>query len=412
MFKKILYWFDQRLPITATFERHLSKYPAPLGQNFWYLAGVLLIVVFVIQFISGIWLVMGYEPTEERAFASIQYIMRDVNLGWIIRYMHTTGASAFFLLIYLHMFRGMLYGSYQKPRELLWVLGWITYIILVAEGFTGYVLPWGQMSFWAAQVIFSLLGAIPIIGEDLLTWIRGDYLISGITLSRLFAFHVVLLPILLAIVVFVHILALHEVGSNNPEGIDVKQHIDENGVPLDTVPFFPYDVVKDLYAIGIFLTIFCFVLFFFPDGGGYLIEYINYELANNLKTPEHIVPAWYYTTYYAMLRAITFPIGPLTAKFLGFVVMVSAMVIFALLPWLDKSPVKSIRYKGMFSKAFLYLFVVSFIVLGYLGSVTPNPMRTLLAQIFTMVYFAYFLLMPFYTKYEKCKPVPERIKIK
>ena len=412
MFKKILYWFDQRLPITATFERHLSKYPAPIGQNFWYLAGVLLIVVFVIQFISGIWLVMGYEPTEERAFASIQYIMRDVNLGWIIRYMHTTGASAFFLLIYLHMFRGMLYGSYQKPRELLWVLGWITYIILVAEGFTGYVLPWGQMSFWAAQVIFSLLGAIPIIGEDLLTWIRGDYLISGITLSRLFAFHVVLLPILLAIVVFVHVLALHEVGSNNPEGIDVKEHIDEHGVPLDTVPFFPYDVVKDLYAIGIFLTIFCFVLFFFPDGGGYLIEYINYELANNLKTPEHIVPAWYYTTYYAMLRAITFPIGPLTAKFLGFVVMVSAMVIFALLPWLDKSPVKSIRYKGIFSKAFLYLFVVSFIVLGYLGSVTPNPMRTLLAQIFTMVYFAYFLLMPFYTKYEKCKSVPERIKIK
>ena len=412
MFKKILYWFDQRLPITATFERHLSKYPAPIGQNFWYLAGVLLIVVFVIQFISGIWLVMGYEPTAERAFASIQYIMRDVNLGWIIRYMHTTGASAFFLLIYLHMFRGMLYGSYQKPRELLWVLGWITYIILVAEGFTGYVLPWGQMSFWAAQVIFSLLGAIPIIGEDLLTWIRGDYLISGITLSRLFAFHVVLLPILLAIVVFVHILALHEVGSNNPEGIDVKQHIDENGVPLDTVPFFPYDVVKDLYAIGIFLTLFCFVLFFFPDGGGYLIEYVNYELANNLKTPEHIVPAWYYTPYYAMLRAITFPIGPLTAKFLGFVVMVSAMVIFALLPWLDKSPVKSIRYKGMFSKAFLYLFVVSFIILGYLGSVTPNPMRTLLAQIFTMVYFAYFLLMPFYTKYEKCKSVPERIKIK
>ncbi len=412
MFKKILYWFDQRLPITATFERHLSKYPAPIGQNFWYLAGVLLIVVFVIQFISGIWLVMGYEPTEERAFASIQYIMRDVNLGWIIRYMHTTGASAFFLLIYLHMFRGMLYGSYQKPRELLWVLGWITYIILVAEGFTGYVLPWGQMSFWAAQVIFSLLGAIPIIGEDLLTWIRGDYLISGITLNRLFAFHVVLLPILLAIVVFVHILALHEVGSNNPEGIDVKQHIDENGVPLDTVPFFPYDVVKDLYAIGIFLILFCFVLFFFPDGGGYLIEYINYELANNLKTPEHIVPAWYYTPYYAMLRAITFPIGPLTAKFLGFIVMVSAMVIFALLPWLDKSPVKSIRYKGIFSKAFLYLFVVSFIVLGYLGSVTPNPMRTLLAQIFTMVYFAYFLLMPFYTKYEKCKSVPERIKIK
>ena len=412
MFKKLLNWFDERLPVTATIERHLTKYPAPIGQNFWYLAGVLLIVVFVIQFLSGIWLLMNYEATSERAFASVQYIMRDVNYGWIIRYMHTTGASAFFLLIYLHMFRGMMYGSYQKPRELLWILGWLTYIILVAEGFTGYVLPWGQMSFWAAQVIFSLLGAIPVIGEDLLTWIRGDYLISGITLNRLFAFHVVLLPTLLAVVVFVHILALHEVGSNNPEGIDVKKKVDSDGVPLDTVPFFPYDVVKDLYAIGIFLIIFCSVLFFFPDGGGYLIEYINYEPANNLKTPDHIVPAWYYTPYYAMLRAITFPIGPLTAKFLGFVVMVAAMVIFALLPWLDKSPVKSIRYKGIYSKVFLFLFVVSFIVLGYLGSVAPNPTRTFLAQIFTIIYFAYFLLMPFYTKYEKCKPVPERILVK
>ncbi len=412
MFKKLLNWFDERLPVTATIERHLTKYPAPIGQNFWYLAGVLLIVVFVIQFLSGIWLLMNYEATSERAFASVQYIMRDVNYGWIIRYMHTTGASAFFLLIYLHMFRGMMYGSYQKPRELLWILGWLTYIILVAEGFTGYVLPWGQMSFWAAQVIFSLLGAIPVIGEDLLTWIRGDYLISGITLNRLFAFHVVLLPTLLAVVVFVHILALHEVGSNNPEGIDVKKKVDSDGVPLDTVPFFPYDVVKDLYAIGIFLIIFCSVLFFFPDGGGYLIEYINYEPANNLKTPDHIVPAWYYTPYYAMLRAITFPIGPLTAKFLGFVVMAAAMVIFALLPWLDKSPVKSIRYKGIYSKVFLFLFVISFIVLGYLGSVAPNPTRTFLAQIFTIIYFAYFLLMPFYTKYEKCKPVPERILVK
>ena len=412
MFKKLLNWFDERLPVTATIERHLTKYPAPIGQNFWYLAGVLLIVVFVIQFLSGIWLLMNYEATSERAFASVQYIMRDVNYGWIIRYMHTTGASAFFLLIYLHMFRGMMYGSYQKPRELLWILGWLTYIILVAEGFTGYVLPWGQMSFWAAQVIFSLLGAIPVIGEDLLTWIRGDYLISGITLNRLFAFHVVLLPTLLAVVVFVHILALHEVGSNNPEGIDVKKKVDSDGVPLDTVPFFPYDVVKDLYAIGIFLIIFCSVLFFFPDGGGYLIEYINYEPANNLKPPDHIVPAWYYTPYYAMLRAITFPIGPLTAKFLGFVVMAAAMVIFALLPWLDKSPVKSIRYKGIYSKVFLFLFVISFIVLGYLGSVAPNPTRTFLAQIFTIIYFAYFLLMPFYTKYEKCKPVPERILVK
>jgi ubiquinol-cytochrome c reductase cytochrome b subunit len=337
--------------------------------------------------------------------------MRDVDYGWIIRYMHTTGSSMFFLLIYLHMFRGLLYGSYQKPRELLWVLGWLTYIILVAEGFTGYVLPWGQMSFWAAQVILSLIGSIPIFGEELLTWIRGDYLISGITLNRLFAFHVVLLPLALIAVVFVHIVALHEVGSNNPEGIDIKKHLDEDGVPLDSVPFFPYDVVKDLFAIGIFLIIFCFIIFFFPDGGGYLIEYINYEEANNLKTPDHIVPAWYYTPYYAMLRAITFPIGPLTAKFLGFVVMGGAMVIIAFVPWLDKSPVKSIRYKGLFSKLALFILVLSFIVLGYLGMVTPNPLRTALAQVFTATYFLYFILMPFYTKYEKCKVVPERIKI-
>ena len=411
MVTKIMNWFDDRLPLTATIERHLTKYPAPINMNIWYLAGVLLVVVLVIQLVSGIWLLMNYEATAEGAFASIQYIMRDVEYGWVIRYMHTTGSSMFFLLIYLHMFRGLLYGSYQKPRELLWVLGWLTYIILVAEGFTGYVLPWGQMSFWAAQVILSLIGSIPIFGEELLTWIRGDYLISGITLNRLFAFHVVLLPLALIAVVFVHIVALHEVGSNNPEGIDIKKHLDEDGVPLDSVPFFPYDVVKDLFAIGIFLIIFCFVIFFFPDGGGYLIEYINYEEANNLKTPEHIVPAWYYTPYYAMLRAITFPIGPLTAKFLGFVVMGGAMVIIAFVPWLDKSPVKSIRYKGVYSKVALFTLVVSFIVLGYLGMVTPNPLRTLMAQVFTALYFLYFILMPFYTKYEKCKLVPERIKV-
>ena len=412
MFQKVLAWFDDRLPVTATWERHLSKYPAPIGQNFWYLAGVLLVVVLVIQLISGIWLLMNYTPTSEEAFASIQYIMRDVDGGWIIRYMHTTGSSAFFLLIYLHMFRGILYGSYQKPRELLWVLGWLTYFILVVEGFTGYVLPWGQMSFWAAQVIFSLVGAIPIIGEDLLTWIRGDYLISGITLNRLFAFHVVVLPLALIAVVAVHILALHEVGSNNPEGIDIKKFKDEDGVPLDSVPFFPYDVLKDLVAIVFFLIVFCTVIFFFPDGGGYLIEYVNYEPANNLKTPEHIVPAWYYTPFYAMLRAITFSIGPLTAKFLGLIVFGSAIVVLALYPCLDKSPVKSIRYKGIFSKIGLVFFVISFFVLGYLGSVTPNPLRTLLAQIFTFIYFAYFFLMPFYTKYEKCKSVPDRIILK
>ena len=409
MFTRVLDWFDERFPITDTWERHLSKYPAPIGQNFWYLAGVLLIVVLVIQLISGIWLLMNYVPTAEGAFASIQYIMRDVDYGWIIRYMHTTGSSMFFFLIYLHMFRGLLYGSYQKPRELVWVLGWLTYFILVVEGFTGYVLPWGQMSFWAAQVIFSLIGAIPIFGEDLLIWIRGDYLISGITLGRLFAFHVVLLPLALIAVVFIHLIALHEVGSNNPKGIDIKKHTDEDGVPLDSVPFFPYDVVKDLFAIGVFLIVFCSIIFFFPDGGGYFIEYINYEPANNLKTPEHIVPAWYYTPFYAMLRAITFPIGPLTAKFLGFVVFSAAILIIAIVPWLDRSPVKSIQYKGIFSKLALGGLVISFFVLGYLGMVPPNPLRTLFAQIFTAVYFVYFLFMPIYTKYEKCKPVPERI---
>ena len=409
MFTRLLNWVDDRFPLTDTFERHLSKYPAPIGQNFWYLAGVLLIVVLVIQLISGIWLLMNYVATTEDAFASIQYIMRDVDYGWIIRYMHTTGSSMFFLLIYLHMFRGLLYGSYQKPRELLWVLGWLTYIILVAEGFTGYVLPWGQMSFWAAQVIMSLFGSIPFIGEDLLIWIRGDYLISGITLNRLFALHVVLLPLALIAVIFVHILALHEVGSNNPDGVDVKKFKDEDGVPLDTKPFFPYDIMHDLYAIGVFLIFFCFIMFFYPDGGGYVIEYVNYEPANNLKTPDHIVPAWYYTPYYAMLRAITFPIFGLSAKFLGFVVMAAGIAIFVALPWLDRSPVKSIRYKGIFSKFFLSLFVVSFFVLGYLGSVPPNPVRTLFAQIFTFTYFAYFFLMPIYSKYEKCKPVPERV---
>ena len=411
MVTKVLNWINYRLPIINTFERHLSKHPVPKKVNFWYLFGALASIVLILQIVTGIWLMMPYSNTEDGAFASIEYIMRDVDYGWIIRYMHTTGSSMFFLLIYLHMFRGLLYGSYQKPRELLWVLGWFTYIILVAEGFTGYVLPWGQMSFWAAQVILSLIGSIPIFGEELLTWIRGDYLISGITLNRLFAFHVVLLPLALIAVVFVHIVALHEVGSNNPEGVDIKKHVDEDGVPLDSVPFFPYDVVKDLFAIGIFLIIFCFIIFFFPDGGGYLIEYINYEEANNLKTPEHIVPAWYYTPYYAMLRAITFPIGPLTAKFLGFVVMGGAMVIIAFVPWLDKSPVKSIRYKGLYSKVALFILVVSFIVLGYLGMVTPNPLRTLMAQVFTALYFLYFILMPFYTKFEKCKAVPERIKV-
>ena len=289
---------------------------------------------------------------------------------------------------------------------------WMDYLrFIMCFGFTGYVLPWGQMSFWAAQVILSLVGSIPFFGEELLTWIRGDYLISGITLNRLFAFHVVLLPLALIAVVFVHILALHEVGSNNPDGVDVKKFKDDDGVPLDTKPFFPYDVMHDLYAIGVFLIFFVTIMFFYPDGGGYVIEYVNYEAADNLKTPEHIVPSWYYTPFYAMLRAITFPLFGLSAKFLGFVVMAAGIAIFVALPWLDRSPVKSIKYKGIYSKFFLTLFVISFFVLGYLGSVTSTPERTLAAQIFTVTYFAYFLLMPFYSKYEKCKPVPDRVQL-
>ena len=400
---------DKRFPVIDLFERHLSKYYSPSNINIWYLFGFLLLIVLVMQILTGLWLMMNYTNTAEGAFSSIEYIMRDVDYGWLIRYMHAGGASAFFALIYLHMFRGMMYGSYQKPRELIWVGGWFVYVLLCAEGFTGYVLPWGQMSFWAAQVIISLVGSIPYFGEDLAIWIRGDYIVSGITLSRLFAFHVVLLPILIIAVVFFHILALHEIGSNNPDGIDVKKHTDQDGVPLDAKPFFPYDITHDFYALGVFLLIFCTVIFFFPEGGGYIIEYVNYEPANPLSTPAHIVPSWYYTPFYAMLRAIDFPLFGLTAKFLGFVVMAAGIAIFAALPWLDRSPVKSIKYKGIFSKVFLAGFVISFFVLAYLGSVPPTETKNMLAKVFTFLYFAYFLLMPFYTRFEKCKPVPERV---
>ena len=407
--KRFLSWIDFRFPLTEVFERHLSKYPAPTNLNIWYLFGFLLIVVLAMQIVTGLWLMMNYTNSAEEAFSSVEYIMRDVEYGWLIRYMHAAGASAFFALIYLHMFRGMMYGSYQKPRELIWLGGWFTYLILMAEGFTGYVLPWGQMSFWAAQVIISLFSSIPVVGEDLATWIRGDYLVSGITLSRLFAFHVVLLPILLIAIVFFHILALHEIGSNNPDGIDVKKHLDEDGVPLDTKPFFPYDISHDIFALGVFLIIFCSVVFFFPTGGGYIIEYVNYEPANPLSTPAHIVPSWYYTPFYAMLRAVDFPLFGLTAKFLGFATMMAAVAIFAVLPWLDRSPVKSIKYKGILSKSFLGIFVVSFFALCYLGMVPPTETKALLSKIFTLGYFSYFLLMPIYTRIEKCKPVPERV---
>ena len=409
-FKNMMDWVDARLPVTETYEKHLSKYYAPKNFNFWYFFGVLSVVVLVNQLLTGIWLTMSYVPSAEGAFASVEYIMRDVEYGWMLRYMHSTGASAFFLVVYLHMFRGLAYGSYQKPRELIWILGMLIYIALMAEGFFGYLLPWGNMSFWAGQVIVSLAGAIPFVGEALATWVRGDFNISGITLNRFFALHVVLIPLVLIVLVFLHILALHEVGSNNPDGVDIKKNLDENGKPLDSIPFHPnYTIGHDLPAIVGFLFLFCIVMFYYPDGGGYLIEHPNYEPANPLKTPDLIAPVWYYTPFYSMLRAATFPLFGLDAKFWGLVVMAGAIALPVVLPWLDKSPVKSIRYKGWGSKIFLTLFVVSFFILGYLGVQHPTPARTLVAQLCTAIYFGYFLLMPWYTSVEKTKPVPERV---
>ena len=408
--KNMMNWIDARLPVTETYEKHMSKYYAPKNTNFWYLMGVLATVVLVNQLLTGIWLTMSYIPTAEGAFGSIEYIMRDVNFGWMLRYMHSTGASAFFLVVYLHMFRGLMYGSYQKPRELIWILGMLIFVALMAEGFLGYLLPWGNMSFWAGQVIVSLAGAVPIVGDGLATWVRGDFNISGITLNRFFALHVVLVPMLLLVLVFLHIVALHEVGSNNPDGIDIKKNLDDKGKPLDGIPFHPYLTLgHDLPAIVAFCFLFAVVMFYFPDGGGYLIEAPNYEMANPLKTPDLIAPVWYYTPFYSMLRAATFPFLGLDAKFWGLVVMGGAIVLPAVLPWLDRSKVKSIRYKGVASKSFLAIFVVAFFVLGYLGVQHPTPLKTFLAQICTAIYFAYFLLMPWYTSVERTKPVPERI---
>ncbi|MEZ5524609.1 MAG: cytochrome bc complex cytochrome b subunit [Pseudomonadales bacterium] len=397
------------MPVVSTWEKHLSKYYAPKNFNFWYIFGVLSMLVLVNQILTGVWLTMSFEPSSEGAFASVEYIMRDVEYGWLIRYMHSTGASAFFIVVYLHMFRAMLYGSYRKPRELVWLIGMAIYLCLMAEAFMGYVLPWGQMSYWGAQVIVSLFGAIPVIGDDLVTWIRGDFLISGITLNRFFSLHVIALPLVLVLLVFLHIIALHEVGSNNPDGIEIKKNKDANGIPLDGIPFHPYYTVHDIFGVAVFLFVFCTVIFFFPEMGGYFLEHANFEEANNLKTPEHIAPVWYFTPFYAMLRAVTSPFLGLDAKFWGLVVMGGAIAILFVLPWLDRSKVKSIRYKGWVSKVMLAIFVVSFVVLGYLGAIASTPGRTLAAQIFTLLYFVYFLTMPFYTRMEKTKPVPERV---
>ncbi|MFT5709940.1 MAG: ubiquinol-cytochrome c reductase cytochrome b subunit [Halioglobus sp.] len=395
-------WVDARLPIVRAWDTHMGKYYAPKNFNFWYFFGVLSLLILVNQLLTGVWLTMSFNPSAEGAFASVEYIMRDVDYGWIIRYMHSTGASAFFIVVYLHMFRSLLYGSYKKPRELVWIFGMLIFVVLMAEAFVGYVLPWGQMSYWGAQVIISLFGAIPVVGDDLVTWIRGDYLISGITLNRFFALHVVALPIVLLALVVLHLLALHEVGSNNPDGVDIKKHKDENGIPLDGIAFHPYYTVHDLQAIGVFLFVFCFVVFFMPEMGGYFLEFANFEHANSLKTPAHIAPTWYFTPFYSVLRAVP-------DKFWGFVAFAASVAIPFMLPWLDRSPVRSWRYRGWMTKVALVLFVSSFLILGVLGVKSPTPSRTFLAQICSILYFSFFLFMPIWTSLDKTKPVPERV---
>ncbi len=402
-------WIDARLPVTQALQKHMTKYYAPKNFNFWYGFGVLALVVLVNQLLTGIWLTMNYVPSAEAAFASVEYIMRDVDYGWILRYMHSTGASAFFVVVYLHMFRGLMYGSYQKPRELIWIFGMTIYLVLMAEGFMGYVLPWGQMSYWGANVIVSLAGAIPFVGEDLMVWIQGDYLISGATLNRFFALHVVALPLVLVALVVLHLLALHEVGSNNPDGIEIKANKDENGIPRDGIPFHPYYTVHDLVGVVVFLFVFAFVIFFMPEMGGYFLEYANFEEANNLKTPEHIAPVWYFTPFYSMLRAVTFPLFGIDAKFWGLVVMAGAIAILFVMPWLDRSPVKSMRYKGTYSRVALFAFVISFIILGVLGTKIATGPRTALAQLCTVIYFVYFLAMPWYTRKEQTATPPDRV---
>ena len=402
-------WVDDRFPLMKLWNEHLAQYYAPKNFNFWYYFGVLSLVVFVIQILTGIWLVMNYKPDANEAFASVEYIMRDVDWGWLIRYMHSTGASAFFVVVYLHMFRALLYGSYQKPRELLWVLGMLLYLSLMAEAFMGYLLPWGQMSFWGAQVIISLFGAIPVVGEFLSTMIRGDFVVSDITLNRFFSLHVIALPFAIAGLVVLHIIALHEVGSNNPDGVDIKKHKGPDGHPLDGIPFHPYYTVKDSVGIVVFLMLFSIVVFFAPEMGGYFLEANNFLPADPLKTPLLIAPVWYFTPFYSILRANTVNFFWLDAKLWGVIFMGLGVMVLFLLPWLDRSQVRSIRYRGKLYKFALGVFVVSFLILGYLGVLPPTPGRTLVAQICTVLYFLFFLLMPVFTKLDRTLPVPDRV---
>lgn len=405
--QQLLEWIDARFPLTKMWKEHLSEYYAPKNFNFWYFFGSLALLVLVIQIVTGIFLTMNYKPDAGLAFAAVEYIMRDVNWGWLIRYMHSTGASMFFVVVYLHMFRGLMYGSYRKPRELIWIFGVLIYLALMAEAFLGYLLPWGQMSYWGAQVIVNLFSAIPVVGPDLAVWIRGDYVISDATLNRFFAFHVIALPLVLIALVIVHIIALHEVGSNNPDGIEIKKNKDPaTGKPLDGIPFHPYYTVKDIFGVVVFLIVFSAIVFFAPEMGGYFLEANNFIPADPLKTPEHIAPLWYFTAFYSILRAVPPLFG---SQFPGVVAMFAAIALLFFLPWLDKSPVKSIRYRGAIYKTALALFAIAFVGLSYLGMKPVTPVYTVLARIFAVIYFLFFLLMPWYTRIDKTKPEPERV---
>jgi ubiquinol-cytochrome c reductase cytochrome b subunit len=447
--EKLLNWIDNRFPLSKLFKEHMSEYYAPKNFNIWYVFGVLSLLVLVIQLVTGIFLVMHYKPDAALAFGSVEYIMRDVPWGWLIRYMHSTGASAFFAVVYLHMYRGLLYGSYRKPRELTWLFGCGIFLALMAEAFMGYLLPWGQMSYWGAQVIVNLFAAVPFVGPDLALLIRGDYVVSDATLNRFFSFHVIAIPLVLIGLVAAHIIALHEVGSNNPDGIEIKAKKDAQGRPLDGIPFHPYYTVHDIMGVSVFLLLFSAVVFLAPEMGGYFLEYNNFIPADPLKTPAHIAPVWYFTPYYSMLRATTDPmvnvfvvlvalgaavtllLGGLSrnakvvvavsalvfigllkafdAKFWGVVVMGGAVVIMFFLPWLDNSPVKSIRYRPNWHKWMYTVFAINMVVLGYLGIKPPSDAGTLISQIGTIFYFGFFLLMPFWSRIGEFKPVPERV---
>jgi ubiquinol-cytochrome c reductase cytochrome b subunit len=398
-------WIDARLPISKPWKEHMAEYYAPKNFNIWYFFGSLALLVLVIQLVTGLFLTMSYKPASDLAFSSVEHIMRDVEWGWLIRYMHSTGASAFFIVVYLHMFRGLLYGSHKKPRELIWIIGIFLYIALIAEAFMGYLLPWGQMSYWGAQVTISLFGALPYIGPGLSEWIRGDYVVSDATLNRFFAFHVFLVPFLLVALVAAHIMALHQTGSNNPDGVEIKETKDANGIPLDGIPFHPYYSVKDLWGFGVFLFLFAWIVFYAPQFGGWFLEDDNFQPANSLATPEHIRPLWYLTPYYSILRSVP-------NKLFGVLAMDGALFLWFFLPWLDRSPVKSIRYRGLLYKSALAIFAISFIALGYLGTQPATPIMTMFARGFSIAYFAFFLLMPVYTKLDKTQPVPKRVSSK